>query len=208
MIDAEAKRHRILREEIEQLRASTKSLMPEGFEKSVKKDEIVDLLEYLTHKGRFVPLSIAKIATAVSTKGLFHNGDNGPDRMIFSDWKPKVFEGIPFLLTDPEGTTKPNLLLLYGPLGSLPPTMPKSAMLDCNTTAEKIHLLSGVSGWGFPYSREKTVSMKVRLHYADGDGGKITTWSMASTLPTTSVESTSRNPDWPTCSVTNRFDTL
>jgi hypothetical protein len=34
--------------------------------------------------------------------------------------------------------------------------------------AKAIHLLSGVSGWGFPYGGEKSVSMIVRLHYADG----------------------------------------
>jgi hypothetical protein len=34
--------------------------------------------------------------------------------------------------------------------------------------AKAIHLLSGVSGWGSPYSSEKSVSMIVRLHYADG----------------------------------------
>ena len=30
-------------------------------------------------------------------------------------------------------------------------------------------MLSGVSGWGFPYGGDKTVSLIVRLHYADGE---------------------------------------
>jgi hypothetical protein len=34
--------------------------------------------------------------------------------------------------------------------------------------AKTIHLLSGVSGWGFPYGKKGTVSLIVRLHYADG----------------------------------------
>ena len=34
--------------------------------------------------------------------------------------------------------------------------------------AKTIHLLSGVSGWGFPYSEKGSVSMIVRIHYADG----------------------------------------
>ena len=46
--------------------------------------------------------------------------------------------------------------------------MPKSVRLPCNTAARAVHLLSGVSGWGYPASRGKTVSMIVRLHYADG----------------------------------------
>jgi hypothetical protein len=31
-----------------------------------------------------------------------------------------------------------------------------------------IHLLSGVSGWGFPFSEKGTVSMIVRIRYASG----------------------------------------
>jgi len=30
-------------------------------------------------------------------------------------------------------------------------------------------MLSGVSGWGFPIGERGTVSMTVRLHYADGE---------------------------------------
>jgi ribosomal protein S2 len=29
-------------------------------------------------------------------------------------------------------------------------------------------MLSGVSGWGYPYSKENAVVLIVRLHYADG----------------------------------------
>jgi hypothetical protein len=46
--------------------------------------------------------------------------------------------------------------------------MPKSVELPCNTGARAIHLLSGVSGWGYPYGTKGTVSLIVRLHYADG----------------------------------------
>ena len=48
-----------------------------------------DLLEFLTDKGSYLPLPLGKSATAVSTKGLFHDGDNGPDRIVFDDWSPK-----------------------------------------------------------------------------------------------------------------------
>jgi hypothetical protein len=34
--------------------------------------------------------------------------------------------------------------------------------------AKTLHLLSGVSGWGYPSTPGRTVSMIVRLHYADG----------------------------------------
>ena len=168
LIDAKAKETSLQREDIEQLVASRKSLMPEGFEKQMPEEELSNLLEFLTNKGKYVPVPLDRYATAISTKGLFHTGDDGPDRMIFSDWKPKFFRETPFLLTDPQGKSRPNIILLNGPNGSLPPQMPKTVSLPCNTAAKKIHLLGGVGGWNFPFDSRKTVSMIVRLHYEDG----------------------------------------
>ena len=168
IVDSQAKKIDVAREDIDELIASRKSVMPEGFEKQITEQQLTDLLEFLTSKGRFLPIPLGRYATAVSTKPLFHDGENGPDQMIFPDWKPKTFKEIPFVLTDPRGQTTPNLILLNGPFGPLPPKMPKAVSLPCNSSAKTIHLLSGVGGWSFPASREKSVSMIVRLHYADG----------------------------------------
>jgi hypothetical protein len=99
---------------------------------------------------------------------MFYDENSPQERLIFADWSPKTFEGVPFTLVDPEEAKRANVILLNGPEGKLPPTMPKSVALPCNMPAKAIHLLSGVSGWGAPYSGEKTVSMIVRLHYQDG----------------------------------------
>jgi len=48
LIDSQAKKHVVQREDIEDLQASSKSLMPDGFEKQVHPEEIRDLLEFLT----------------------------------------------------------------------------------------------------------------------------------------------------------------
>lgn len=168
LIDSEGKTHAISREDIEELTASSKSMMPEGFEQQMNPAQMTDLLEFLTKKGKFVPLPLAKVATAISTKGLFHSGDNGPDRMVFRDWEVKEFKGIPFQLVDPKGKTIPNIVLLNGPQGSLPPKMPREVSLPCNMVIKSIHLLSGVSGWGYPAIRSNSTSMIVRFHYEDG----------------------------------------
>ena len=167
LIDAEAKRHSIARDDIERITSTNKSLMPEGFEQQLKPDDMTNLLEFLASKGRYVPLQLGAVASAISTKGLFSDDDNGPDRMVFRDWKPKEFEGVPFYLVDPVGKTKPNIVLLYGPNAPLAAKMPKSVTLPCNMVVKSIHMLSGVSGWGFPYDDEKTTSMIVRFKYAD-----------------------------------------
>jgi hypothetical protein len=142
--------------------------MPEGFEKQISEAEFADLLEFLTAKGKFVPLPLDKVATVVSTRGMFHSKDSDPERLIFPDWTPKTVDGVPFILVDPQGDRVPNVILLNSTNGTIPKTMPRAVSLPCNTEAKAIHLLSGVSGWGFPASQQQTVSLIVRLHYADG----------------------------------------
>lgn len=168
LFDAQGKKQTILREDIEQLVASKKSIMPEGFEKQVDEQGLTDLLEFLTAKGAYLPLPIDQAATAISTKGLFHEGDSGADRLIFDQWGTVESGGVPFQVIDPDGKRVRNLILLYGPNGTLPPKMPRTVSVACNTSAKAIHLLSGVSGWGFPAINGESVSMTVRLQYADG----------------------------------------
>ncbi len=168
LIDTEGKKLTVLRDNIDELAGSQKSLMPDGFEKQVSKKDMTDLLEYLTQKGKYLPLSLDKIATVVSTKGMFTAEGNTAERLVFPDWKPKTFEGVPFTLTDPKGGTIANVVLLYGPQGVTPPKMPKTVSLPCQTPVKAIHLLGGVAGWGSPYGDKGSVSMIVRLHYADG----------------------------------------
>ena len=47
--------------------------------------------------------------------------------------------------------------------------MPKTVSLPCGVSASKIHFLSGVGGWNYPFDGAKTVSMIVRLTYDDGE---------------------------------------
>jgi len=168
IVDAQAKSRDILREDIERLVISKKSVMPEGFEQQLTETELTDLLEFLTDTGPYVPFPLDNVATAISTKGLFSNGDNGPDRMVFDDWEPKVFKGIPFVLTDPKGKSTPNIILLNGPNGPLPPKMPRRVSLSLKSPVKAIHMLGGVGGWSYPYERRRSVSITVRFTYEDG----------------------------------------
>jgi putative membrane-bound dehydrogenase-like protein len=168
LIDSQAKRQVILREEIDSIKASNKSLMPEGFEKQMNPKELTDLLEFLTQRGKYLPIPLDKAATIVSTKGMFYSETAAGERMVFSDWKPKMVGEVPFVLVDPQGDKVKNAIMLYGPLGAVSKKMPKSATIAVNGPAKTIHLLSGVGGWAYPYANDKSVSMKVRLHYDDG----------------------------------------
>ena len=166
--DAEGKRQSVLRDEVDEMVASRKSVMPEGFEKLISKQEFADLLTFLTARGKFLPIDISKVASIASDRGMFVNKQADVERLIFPDWKPKMFKNVPFVLIDPKEGTVPNTILLHGPATPLVQRMPKRVEVPLNGPARAIHMLGGVGGWAYPYSRKKTVSVIVRLHYADG----------------------------------------
>jgi hypothetical protein len=87
---------------------------------------------------------------------------------MFPDWKPKTFAGVPFQLVDPAGGKVANAVMLNGAFGEKAPKMPKSVTLPCHAPVKTLHFLSGISGWGFPAQEKGTVSLIVRLRYADG----------------------------------------
>ena len=69
LLDAEGKKQTILREDIDELAASKKSLMPEGFEKPVPPEGLADLLQFLAQKGKYLPLDLRKVATVDHHEG-------------------------------------------------------------------------------------------------------------------------------------------
>ena len=168
LVDAQGKLHAILREEIDELLRNDASLMPEGFEKQLSRQELADLLAYLTDNKGFMPLDLNSVATVTSARGMFSSPDSEVERLIFEDWGPKTVDGVPFYPIDPQDGRTRNLVMLYGPRGVTAPRMPRSVELKCGAPAKALHFLSGVSGWGFPATRGRTVSMIVRLRYEDG----------------------------------------
>jgi hypothetical protein len=99
---------------------------------------------------------------------MFYSEDSKNERLIFPEWGLKKVGEVPFVVVDPKDGRFPNAIMLYSPNGPTAAKMPKSVSLTCNSPAKAIHLLSGVSGWGYPYSEKGTVSVIVRLHYEDG----------------------------------------
>lgn len=168
VVDAQGKRHAILREDIDELLASKSSAMPEGFEQSIDDDGFVNLLEYLTQHEQFIPLGLENVANAVSTQGMFVRRDNDRERLVLPQWGLLTFDGVPFMLIDPQGTKVKNAIMLNGPLGPFAPEMPATVSIRCRMSARTIHLLGGVAGWASQTPREGEVSMIVRLRYADG----------------------------------------
>ncbi|WP_149496266.1 PVC-type heme-binding CxxCH protein [Roseiconus lacunae] len=169
LFDTQGKPQTVLRSDIEKLVASRNSIMPEGFEKTLSVEQMTDLLEFLTQRGKFTPLDLHKVATVASDKSMFVNPNSPAERLTFRDWSPKTFEGVPFKLIDPENQQVPNIVVLYGSNGPIANKYPKSVSLPVSGPVRNIHMLSGVAGWGFPYGPRDQPALIVRLHYADGE---------------------------------------
>ncbi|MBL9122404.1 MAG: ThuA domain-containing protein, partial [Planctomycetaceae bacterium] len=167
LLDSQAKKHFVLRGDVDEFQASTLSVMPEGFEK-LAAEELTGLIEFLAARGKYLPLSLAKSATIVSTLGMFNDRASSVERLVLPEWGPKVVSGVPFQLIDPRGDQVPNVILLEGPPGAVSRTMPRQVRVACGLAARRIHLLSGVSGWGSPIGAKGSVSMVLRLHYTGG----------------------------------------
>jgi len=168
LLDSEGKRQAILRDDIDEITRTGKSLMPEGFEKQLSREQLTDVLEFLTQRLKFVPLDMRRAATITSVSGMFQTPGSDVERIAFNEYGVKTVAGVPFYPIDPQDGRVRNVVMLHGDLGTVAPTMPRSVSLTCGMPAKSIHFLSGVSGWGYPASKAGTVSMIVRLHYADG----------------------------------------
>ncbi|MCA9214449.1 MAG: c-type cytochrome, partial [Planctomycetales bacterium] len=162
--DAEGKKTTVLRDDIEEFTGTRTSLMPEGVEKELSRQELTDLLEFLTKRGSFVPLDFAEGATIASDQGLFTGGE----RYVIPGWETQTFKGVPFDIADPQNGKVKNIILLNGPLGDVCRKMPKRTSVKVGVPARGIHLLSGASGWGYPYNSRQSTSMSVEVHYEDG----------------------------------------
>jgi hypothetical protein len=149
-----------------------------------------------TARTRFRALSLKKAATIASSQPIFRgNAAQHLDGLILPFWGEFTTLGIPFHVDDPQNGAVRNTIVLYGPRGDLTREMPRSVNVPCGAPAKAIHLLSGVSGWGFPegFPRErgKTVSMLVRLHYVGGivedhpllNGVHFTSWMTLDDVP-------------------------
>jgi putative heme-binding domain-containing protein len=163
--DSESRTRVFARKDIAKLIPTKLSPMPEGFER-LGGNDLRNLLEFLTTRPRFIPLPLQNVATIASNQSMF-SGEGVSEKISMQRWGPQLVNDIPFFVPEPEAGAK-NVLLLYGPKGAVSSTMPKSISVPLNAPANALHLLSGVSGNGFPLTPKDTVSLIVRLHYEDG----------------------------------------
>jgi hypothetical protein len=168
LIDTAAQRIVVQRDDIEELTASAKSVMPEGFEAQLNEEGMRDLLEFLTQRGKYLPIDLRKVASACSTVPMFY-GVSPVERLDFGTWEARLFESVPFSLIDPQQDRVNNCVMLFGPLGELPPKMPKAVDLPVGGPVKRFHILGGIGGWSAQRPNPSgPVTMVFRIRYKDG----------------------------------------
>jgi uncharacterized protein len=178
LINAQGKEEQVLREDIETMKASVKSLMPEGFESSITKQEMADLLAFLSNRGRYTPLSLATAATQSTDKNLPGMRGAQGEKFRLTKYGQLEFEGVPFQIDEPQDGRVANIIALQAQRPRRPQqpgqppqaqaSLPSSVSLPCSGKMTSIHLLGGVAAnGGFPGGQGQTTSLIVRCVYQD-----------------------------------------
>jgi len=161
----------IAREDIAEIRNTGRSPMPAGFE-SLGADSLRDLIAYLA--GDFANwrvLDLKPVVSSDSTQALY---DSKRDDKRYAPAKYGVvpLDGVPFEFLDPRRTdSRCNALVLKGGLVAdweSKVAKPQRVEIAVGATVQRVHVLGGIAGWGFPYIKESKPIVKWTWVFADG----------------------------------------
>lgn len=161
----------IAKSDIAKRENTQRSLMPEGFE-ALGAEALRDLLTFMCGDAsrQFRILHLADAFTADSREGVFAGPRPDQGRVKLAKFGNLTVEGIPFFVQDPARSGTANLIVLKG--GPNPDTysqnFPQRVEVPVHVRAKRLHLLSGISGWGYPFTKEQTPALRVVVLYDDG----------------------------------------
>ncbi len=147
-----------------------RSLMPEGFD-ALGGEAIRDIIAFMQSAdgGRFRTLDLSKAFTANTKRGLYVASANVQDTLKFAKTGPVSVEGVPFTIVGPDKAASNVVVLKGGPPESFAKTLAQRVEVPVGGfTANRLHFLGGVAGWGAPYGDDNAVVMRVFVQFADG----------------------------------------
>lgn len=159
------------RDEIESLRNTGRSPMPAGFE-SLGAPALRDLIAYLA--GDFAywrVLDLKPVVSSNSPRGLYDTKRDG-NPYIPARFGVVALDGVPFEFLDPKRTDSGNNVITLK--GGLNPDWesklhkPQRVELKVNAVVQRVHVLGGIAGWGYPYIKEPKPIVKWTWKFADG----------------------------------------
>jgi putative membrane-bound dehydrogenase-like protein len=149
-----------------------RSLMPEGLE-GLGAEALRDLLAFMCGDAmkQFRILNLADAFTADSRSGVFAGPEANQGQVRLAKFGNLQIENIPFLVQDPvKSATGGNLIVLKGgpSAGNHSQSFPERVEVPVGIKAKRLHLLSGISGWGFPAVRDELAALRAVVVYEDG----------------------------------------
>ena len=154
-----------------------RSLMPEGLE-ALGAETLRDLLAFICGDAlkHFRIVDLKSVYTADSREGVFASSGPRGGVVRLAKYGNVTVEGIPFFIQDAnKSATGSNIVVLKGgPEQSQSWTYPQRVEVAVNAEAKKLHLLSGIAGWGYPAVRDHVPAVKATVTYANGETEEFT----------------------------------
>ncbi|RBP47989.1 putative membrane-bound dehydrogenase-like protein [Roseimicrobium gellanilyticum] len=154
-----------------------RSLMPEGLE-AMGAETMRDLLAYICGDAQkhFRIVDLRPAYTADSREGVFAGPSPNQGQVRLAKYGNVKVEGIPFFVQDAaKSESGSNIIVLKGgPQKSQSWTYPQRVEVAVNAQAKKLHLLSGIAGWGFPAVRDHIPALKATVTYEGGETEEFT----------------------------------
>jgi len=149
-----------------------RSLMPEGFE-ALGGETLRDIIAYMqsVDGGKFRMLDLSKAFTTTTARGFYADQRDAPENFRFAKMGLLNLGGIPFNLVAPEKSSNGNnvIQLKGGPRGVYAQTMPQAVEVPGGGfKANRLHFLGNVAGWGYPFTQDNNLVLKVTVHFAGG----------------------------------------
>lgn len=151
-----------------------RSLMPEGFD-ALGGEMLRDILAYMAGDaaGKYRVVDLAASFTADSRKGIFATEESTRESVRVKKFGNLDLDGVPFYLADPaRNVASHNLVVLKGGYGNnFARRLPQEVAVPVGVAAQRLHLLSGVGGWAWPFGGDGAkgrTALKATLHYAGG----------------------------------------
>lgn len=159
--------------DIKSRRNTGKSLMPEGFE-ALGPQALRDMLTYMgAGESKYRIIDLKNAYTADSRQGIFTSPEALDQTLQFRRFGVVTAGEVPFDIASPlRSVNGNNLVVLKGGSGFAKRLPQKVEIPDVSLKASRLHFLSGVGGWAWPFGgqdRAKGLPVaKVTVHYTGG----------------------------------------
>ncbi len=166
----------VKKDNIKSQRSTGLSLMPNGFE-ALGPDALRDLLTFIcAGEARFRLLDISSAATVNGARGIYSSQESLQETLHFKKFGLVRVGEVPFEILSPgKSASGLNLIVLKGGDGYAR-TLPQKCEIKAGLRASKLHFLSGVGGWAWPYggdSKKGLSAAKITVHYGDNSSDEF-----------------------------------